>query len=893
MEVRIIKHCLDFDGIDDYIQVAHNTSFNFTISDNWTIEGWIKTDSEENKAILYKRANGGDYQGYNVLMYGGRIDIGLRTSGSAYKDFTTDVDINDGVWHYFAWVHPANAQTKDDNYVYIDGVLRTLSIRNSNGTVTTITNTDPLMIGSAEGGNIPWDGLINKVRIYNRALSVSEIKESYKKRYVSRSGLVAEWNMDEGSGDTIEDSSDNDNVGNIVGATWTDVIEKDYIEKKSLKIENILTSQVDNCSFNVLTDTMFKPVVGDEVKVYDGDDKIFAGHIARVTEGVKAVKLYQYKCQCKDYTNEMDGKLVIGTYSNKTVNEIISDIVVNYCDGDGYSLEFDGIDDYVELGDNFPEVTTGGTYSISLWFNTANIAQAGTLINISPGAASADRNGINLSGSYVRGGYWNGSAYVGKRSLLTGLDNKWNHVVLINNSGTISLYLNGVGTDITGISSLNAENKIGLNASAAFTGKIDKGHIYNRALTAAEVENLYKGTPPTSGLIAEWNMNEGTGSTIEDTAGSNDGTIYGATWSTETPSIEDIFTVHNVNCSNVVNHIAFNYEQPSKCLQILAKLVGYDWYIDYDRDIHFFSKETDVAPFYLTDTGANYIYNSLKIKRDNSQLKNVIFVRGGEYLGDVVTAEIEADGNSRFFPTNYKFDFDDIKVRIDAAVKTVGVDFTDDPDSYDCLHNFNEKVVKFRENNKPADGEIVKVSGKPYIPVIVRSRSQESINANGERQYKIIDKSIKTKDSARERGVAELESYKNSLSEGSFITHKKGLRSGQLINISSAFRNINEDFLINRVTMTVRGVNTLWYQVFIVSVKTFGMIEFLQKLLMAENRSIVIGKDEIIDILWSVEESMAVLDDDTPSTSYQAPPWYTKGTPQTEPLGVVGFCEAT
>jgi len=60
-----------------------------------------------------------------------------------------------------------------------------------------------------------------------------------------------------------------------------------------------------------------------------------------------------------------------------------------------------------------------------------------------------------------------------------------------------------------------------------FDGFIDDVRIYDVALSAAEVEELYG---QRDGLIAHWKFDEGTGAIAYDSAGSNDGVVYGAEW---------------------------------------------------------------------------------------------------------------------------------------------------------------------------------------------------------------------------------------------------------------------------------------------------------------------------------------------------------------------------
>ena len=70
-----------------------------------------------------------------------------------------------------------------------------------------------------------------------------------------------------------------------------------------------------------------------------------------------------------------------------------------------------------------------------------------------------------------------------------------------------------------------------------FKGEIDNPSVWNRALTQSEIQN-YMSCPPTgneAGLVGYWNFNEGSGNTVTDlTSNGNNGTINGASWSTQT-----------------------------------------------------------------------------------------------------------------------------------------------------------------------------------------------------------------------------------------------------------------------------------------------------------------------------------------------------------------------
>ncbi|GAI56803.1 unnamed protein product, partial [marine sediment metagenome] len=232
----------------------------------------------------------------------------------------------------------------------------------------------------------------------------------------------------------------------------------------------------------------------------------------------------------------------------------------------------------------------------------------------------------------------------------------------------------------------------------------------------------------------------------------------------------------------------------------------------------------------------------------------------------------------RDFKLDYKYS--DIEVKVATVVQEdVGIDHVDDPAGYDYLYNFQEKVIKFRDDNKPGDEVVVDISGYPYVPVVVEAKDHDSIETFGRFCHRIIDKRIKTKKAARERGVGELKTYASKISEGSFETYESGLEAGQLINIQSDIRNLDEDFLINRVSIRMRGPAKFIYRVSLVTTKTFGIIELLSHLLLADNRDIEISKDEVpvVDKLWTVEDQFQVQDKTPVTRDRETGPWYVGG----------------
>ena len=345
------------------------------------------------------------------------------------------------------------------------------------------------------------------------------------------------------------------------------------------------------------------------------------------------------------------------------------------------------------------------------------------------------------------------------------------------------------------------------------------------------------------------------------------------------------FTANNISATSsavIVTNISFNYEAPSKCLKALADLINCDWYVDVNKNIHFFEKDIgETAPFGLTDSNGNYLSGSLSITEDLSQIRNVIYVRGGEYAGDSRTDKFGVgDGTTLTFNLPYRYDSTPV-ITVGGTVKTVGVDFLDSADSFDCLWNYQEKLIKFK--TAPASGDIL-ATGKPMIAVIIKAKSGASIlqftrsDFNGEYEYVVIDKTIVTKEYARLRAQAEMNDYGTTVKDLKFDSYTAGLSSGQLINVQSTKLSLNIDFILTRVVTKIRRANTFMYSAEGSTVREMGIIAFLQKQLEDVNKKVGVIKQEgeILDVIVSIEGVDTYTGSDTIIGNHlnSPPTWY-------------------
>jgi hypothetical protein len=116
----------------------------------------------------------------------------------------------------------------------------------------------------------------------------------------------------------------------------------------------------------------------------------------------------------------------------------------------------------------------------------------------------------------------------------------WQHFAFVFDNGAASLYKNGteIGSK-TGMTNPADFGGIQLGAADSNTidGNLSEVRLWSIARTKAEIQDnmnkrLNGGEP---GLVAYYKLDEGDGTTAADSAGTNDGTIYGATWVEDTP----------------------------------------------------------------------------------------------------------------------------------------------------------------------------------------------------------------------------------------------------------------------------------------------------------------------------------------------------------------------
>jgi len=174
-----IGDALSFDGVDDHVNIGLNKiSPDIDGASGTTISAWVRIDSYPGasererifSAMMAEWMTGASLNLFN----GGNLEAGGRSSTSDTFQTARTSFPELGAWHLVTGVFD---YPNDRIYLYIDGALETSqSVTFTNTAYTQAAPASDDTIGANQFGDDEFfDGVIDDVRIYNKALSAEEI----------------------------------------------------------------------------------------------------------------------------------------------------------------------------------------------------------------------------------------------------------------------------------------------------------------------------------------------------------------------------------------------------------------------------------------------------------------------------------------------------------------------------------------------------------------------------------------------------------------------------------------------------------------------------------------------------------------------------------------------
>ena len=170
-----VAGALQFDGIDDYVEVANHADLNFGIG-NFSFDAWIKTSTKTGISPLVEKRDPLSGKGYEFFLHNG--NLGLQLADASLEDnYIPSLFVGDGNWHHIAiTVSRAN---KNGIIFYLDGTPTPYGDPTLHS--GSLNNTNPLRIGRELGTFFPsqFNGILDEIELFKRVLTPAEVQAIY------------------------------------------------------------------------------------------------------------------------------------------------------------------------------------------------------------------------------------------------------------------------------------------------------------------------------------------------------------------------------------------------------------------------------------------------------------------------------------------------------------------------------------------------------------------------------------------------------------------------------------------------------------------------------------------------------------------------------------------
>jgi len=489
-----------FDGIDDVIQTP-----NQTLTGSVSFSGWYKMSSFNTPGNdMFYVSN----QSMSSDIYSANIAFGFRSYQGEYGHSTyipspltgyyaTNNLPTTDVWHHIVCVYEKGAYVR----MYLDTVL---IYQNTNVITNPSQASLPLLIGgTGTSSYYYYDGELDDVGVWNRALTQDEVKALYTGQSCNVTVTSQPQNsaINAASKAVIDVSVTSDTVVTYNwqfnnGAGFVDVSDgTSYTGSK--------TSQLTIVSMSTATQGDYRCVISTSRCAVTSQTATISLASVGVPSYVPTNGLIGW-WPFNGNANDESGNGHNGLASNG-VQPSVDRHGVN-----GSSYLFDGQDDKIRI--DVPVPIGSAPRTVSSWFRTTDNRPNPAYQYPELRSVTAYGNGeggkiifiqlIRLIDSLGYGQFESGSggdALYSKSPLNDGL---WHHIVsTYSGSGsTVKLYVDGqLQGESDSIELITAQSELGVGycpwSSIYFKGDIDEIGLWDRALTESEIQGLYTGVP--------------------------------------------------------------------------------------------------------------------------------------------------------------------------------------------------------------------------------------------------------------------------------------------------------------------------------------------------------------------------------------------------------------
>lgn len=170
-----------FDGSNDSITIPNDPRLNDGTSYSAkTLSLWFYANDVSGRRVLYEQGGAGN--GLNLYLDSGSVYVGVWSTNNGWGPYYVNSNVEANKWNHVTLVYD---QSSNALYGYLNGIsigeVSGAGLLNSHSNANSIGQVDgsTLFHDSATGAVDYYDGRIDDMRAYNRALSASEVEALY------------------------------------------------------------------------------------------------------------------------------------------------------------------------------------------------------------------------------------------------------------------------------------------------------------------------------------------------------------------------------------------------------------------------------------------------------------------------------------------------------------------------------------------------------------------------------------------------------------------------------------------------------------------------------------------------------------------------------------------
>ena len=463
-------NAVDLDGTNDYSALPAGVVSNANTA---TLSAWVNLDTVTNWMRIFDFGSGTST--YMNLMpkngSNGKIRFAIRNNGSSEQIIDGQSALATGGWHHVAVTLNGATGT-----LYVDGLQvgqnTTMTLKPSDLGATTQN-----WIGRSQFADPYLDGRVDDFRIYNRAISASEVTSVMNGETLTVPAVPTGVSAKFVSGLTTN-------------LSWTAAANATSYNVKRATVSG---GPYTTIAAGVLGTSYTDSGLTAGTSYYYVVSAVNPGHeSASSTEAGATLPIVQLKFDETNGTTAADA--TGGGWNGTLVNGPL------WAAGkSGNAVDLDGTNDYVALPAGV--VSSSDTATITAWVNLDAVSNWMRIFDFGSGTSTnmyiTPKNGANGKIRFAIKNNGSSEQIIdGTSALATG---GWHHVAVTLNGATGTLYVDGVNVGSNSAMTLKpsnmgstTQNWIGRSQynDPYLNGRVDDFRIYNKALTGSEIAAL-------------------------------------------------------------------------------------------------------------------------------------------------------------------------------------------------------------------------------------------------------------------------------------------------------------------------------------------------------------------------------------------------------------------